>query len=137
MTTAWLQHVKNYRDQHGCSYKEAMTKARATYTGGSIKSSYIKRLVKENKIDIDKIKNPSKNLLSRFGKKPEPEPIYDEPIYAEPLHEPEPIYEPEYDDHHDPELRARKKAKKKPLTKKEREQIIREIQAEREQLLRE
>ena len=130
MTTAWLQHVQNYRNQHGCSYKEALSKAGATYMrGGSVKSGYIKRLVKENKIDIDKIKNPSKHLLLHYGKKPEPEPIH-EPQYDD-------HHEVQYDDHHDPQLRAYKKAKKNPLTKKEREEILREKQAERERVERE
>ena len=39
--TAWIQHVKNYQQEHGCSYKEAMSRAKDTYqkqTGGSLKS---------------------------------------------------------------------------------------------------
>lgn len=29
--TAWIQHVKQYAAQHGCSYKEALSKARPSY----------------------------------------------------------------------------------------------------------
>jgi type IV secretory pathway VirB10-like protein len=134
MTTTWIQHVKQYQNEHDCSYREALSKAKQTYTGGSLKSSgYIKRLIKEDKINIDKIKNPSTYILARYGKKqpapvepPVPEPIYDDPapIFDDP--------EPQYDDHHDPQLRAMKKAKRKPLTKKQREEIQREEQEERE-----
>jgi hypothetical protein len=28
---AWIKHVKEYQAKHGCSYKEAMQKAKATY----------------------------------------------------------------------------------------------------------
>jgi hypothetical protein len=28
---AWNDHVRSYRAEHGCSYREAMSKARATY----------------------------------------------------------------------------------------------------------
>ena len=38
MTSAWVQHCKNYARTHNCSYKDAMQNARATYTGGSLKS---------------------------------------------------------------------------------------------------
>ena len=27
----WIKHVKKYQKKHGCSYKEAMKQARATY----------------------------------------------------------------------------------------------------------
>ena len=39
--TAWIDHVKNYQQEHGCSYKEAMSRSKDTYqkqTGGSLKS---------------------------------------------------------------------------------------------------
>jgi hypothetical protein len=29
--SAWISHVKAYQNQHGCSYKEAMVKAKASY----------------------------------------------------------------------------------------------------------
>lgn len=38
MTSDWITHCKNYQAEHGCSYKDAMKQAKATYTGGSLKS---------------------------------------------------------------------------------------------------
>lgn len=32
MASEWVQHCKNYAKQHGCSYKEAMTRAKSSYT---------------------------------------------------------------------------------------------------------
>lgn len=29
--SSWISHVKSYQNQHGCSYREAMVKAKATY----------------------------------------------------------------------------------------------------------
>jgi len=29
--SAWIQHVKDYQAKHGCSYKEAMSRAKSTY----------------------------------------------------------------------------------------------------------
>jgi hypothetical protein len=31
----WISHVKNYQAKHGCSYKEALQKSKATYKKGS------------------------------------------------------------------------------------------------------
>jgi len=31
MTISWHQHVQKYREEHKCSYKEALQKASATY----------------------------------------------------------------------------------------------------------
>jgi hypothetical protein len=30
-TNPWVQHVKAYAKEHGCTYKEAMKKAKETY----------------------------------------------------------------------------------------------------------
>jgi hypothetical protein len=30
-TSSWIQHVKNYSKTHGCSYKDALSKAKASY----------------------------------------------------------------------------------------------------------
>lgn len=30
-SSSWISHVKAYQSQHGCSYREAMMKAKATY----------------------------------------------------------------------------------------------------------
>lgn len=29
---SWIEHVKKYQKEHGCSYKQALTCAKATYT---------------------------------------------------------------------------------------------------------
>jgi len=31
MPSKWIEHVKNYAKEHGCSYKEALVKAKSTY----------------------------------------------------------------------------------------------------------
>ena len=154
----WIAHVKAYQKLHGCTYKEAMTRSKASYqTGGSAKSSYIRRLLAEQKFDLNKIKNPSNYLRNKFTNRVIPSsltkrikkkksagriieeedtdvPMYDEAPVYEPEPEPEPYVEPiihiEYDDYHVPELREFKKAQKKKLTKKEREQMRLEEEAE-------
>ena len=36
--SSWIQHCKNYQQQHGCSYKDALQRAKASYQkGGAIK----------------------------------------------------------------------------------------------------
>jgi hypothetical protein len=40
---AWLQHVKDYQKKHGCSYKTAMQKAKATYNSTSTKKTKKKK----------------------------------------------------------------------------------------------
>ena len=32
---AWISHVKAYQAKHGCSYKEALQRSKATYKKGS------------------------------------------------------------------------------------------------------
>ena len=146
MQLKWILHVKAYQKLHNCTYKEALTRSKASYqNGGSIKSNYIRRLLAEQTFEIDKIKNPSTHLQNKFikrvipsslkkrikNKKPAGQILLEEDDDVEP--EPETIYEPEqenhieYDDYHIPELRAFKKAKKlKQLSKKEKEQLQRE-----------
>jgi hypothetical protein len=47
MPSNWIQHVKKYQDDHGCSYRDAMTLSRPSYTkesptvGGKIQISNI------------------------------------------------------------------------------------------------
>lgn len=37
MANGWIEHVKQYQQSHGCSYREAMSKAKDSYkNGGSI-----------------------------------------------------------------------------------------------------
>ena len=31
MTTAWISHVKAYQKKHNCTYKEALSRSKATY----------------------------------------------------------------------------------------------------------
>lgn len=41
MSNPWIEHVRNFQKQNGCSYREAMSRSKATYqkqTGGSLKS---------------------------------------------------------------------------------------------------
>ena len=58
MQLTWIAHVKAYQKLHNCTYKEALTRSKASYqTGGSAKSSFIARLLAEKKFDLDKIKN--------------------------------------------------------------------------------
>lgn len=39
--SSWQQHLKNYCAEHGCSYKEAMTRARATYKPSNVEGGKI------------------------------------------------------------------------------------------------
>lgn len=41
MSNPWIEHVRNYQKQNGCSYREAMSRSKDSYqkqTGGSLKS---------------------------------------------------------------------------------------------------
>jgi hypothetical protein len=56
--TAWTTHCKNYAAQNGCSYKEAMSRARPSDTptsGGSVKTA------------VRKTKNTAKRVLGAVG----------------------------------------------------------------------
>lgn len=46
MTSAWIKHVKDYQQKNGCSYKEAMTKAKATYnkTGSGVIQDTVRKV---------------------------------------------------------------------------------------------
>jgi hypothetical protein len=61
----WILHVKKYAAEHKLSYKDAMSKAKDTYkkTGGSRNAGYVKKLVAMKKLDINKVKKPSDNLI--------------------------------------------------------------------------
>lgn len=41
MTEKWIAHVKKYREKEGCSYKEALMKAKTSYNsnGGAKKTN--------------------------------------------------------------------------------------------------
>lgn len=70
MTNYWIEHVKQYAKENGISYKEALIESKQSYTGGSIKSNYIAKLIatKNDKFDIKRIKNPSNYLQTRYNK---------------------------------------------------------------------
>jgi len=54
--------VKQYAKSNNILYKDALSKAKETY-GGSAKSGYIQKLIKQGNFDIDKMKwTPSKSL---------------------------------------------------------------------------
>ena len=63
MTNAWIEHVKAYQAKYGCSYKEAMSKAKDTYKvikgSGGKNAGYIRRLLAEKNetFDLKKMKN--------------------------------------------------------------------------------
>ena len=39
----WIEHIKNYREKHKCSYKEAMVGAKSTYKKGVVKKEPVKK----------------------------------------------------------------------------------------------
>lgn len=69
----WIQFVKQYQHDNNCSYKEALSGASKIYSsqkiGGSMNSGYIRKLLAQDKFDINKIKKPEKlsnNLKERY-----------------------------------------------------------------------
>lgn len=69
MPSAWIDHVKNYQQQHGCSYKDAMTQAKSSYkckcpsssssakSGGSVKTVVrkVKNTIKKGKKGVKQV----------------------------------------------------------------------------------
>jgi hypothetical protein len=53
--SSWIEHVKQYAKSNNILYKDALSKAKETY-GGSAKSGYIQKLIKQGNFDIDKMK---------------------------------------------------------------------------------
>jgi len=49
MASAWIEHVKKYAKQNKVSYKEAMSKAKASYKGGAKKDDKKKPVKKDMK----------------------------------------------------------------------------------------
>jgi hypothetical protein len=49
MVSAWILHVKAYQKKHNVSYKEAMSKAKASYKGGAKKDDKKKPVKKDMK----------------------------------------------------------------------------------------
>jgi len=51
---SWIEHVKQYQKEHGCSYKEAMTGGKATYTkkaAAAPATAPIRKRKANNKVD--------------------------------------------------------------------------------------
>ena len=72
MTSAWIQHCRDYAKQNNCSYKDAMKQAKATYTGGSMKSVVKKANKLGHKIgsvNVDKLENKVENKLETAKRK--------------------------------------------------------------------
>ena len=57
MVSSWILHVKAYQKKHNVSYKEAMSKAKATYKGGAKKDDKKKPVKKEKKDKKEKKMN--------------------------------------------------------------------------------
>jgi hypothetical protein len=68
MTNSWIEYVKKYASEHNLSYKEALQQSKNSYSGGSIKSNYISKLVatKNKNSNINKIRNPSNYLKQKY-----------------------------------------------------------------------
>ena len=47
MASEWINHVKAYQKKHNVSYKEAMSKAKASYKGKGAKKDEKKKPVKK------------------------------------------------------------------------------------------
>ena len=79
MTSAWVQHCKNYAKEHNCSYKDAMKQAKATYnpttmSGGSLKSVVKKANKLGHKIgsvDVDRVVDKVNNKVQTGKRKVE------------------------------------------------------------------
>ena len=67
----WIEHVKQYAKDHNISYREALSQSRHSYggNGSGQASGFIQRMIAENKFDITKMKNPSQDLIDKYGKK--------------------------------------------------------------------
>jgi len=65
----WINHVKQFSKQHNMTYKESLQhpQCRESYhNGGSIKSNFIGKMIATKQFDINKIKNPSPNLINKY-----------------------------------------------------------------------
>jgi len=65
----WISHVKNYQSENGISYKDALKQASKTYIkGGSVSSGYVHKMIAMNTFDLNKVKNPSHYLQTKYKK---------------------------------------------------------------------
>lgn len=72
MANDWIEHCKKYQKEHNLSWRDTLKEAKTTYkttTGGNVISNIIYN--NPEKFDINKIKNPSENLIKKFGAKKE------------------------------------------------------------------
>lgn len=69
--TEWTDHCKNYSKQHGCTYKEAMTRAKSSYsptTGGKLKIKNVVRKVRNTTKKASHLVNEHGHLVDEFDK---------------------------------------------------------------------
>ena len=62
----WINHVKKYQTAHNVTYKEALQQASKTYSGGSLKSNYIRNIIYKKNFDVNKMRQPSNHILKKF-----------------------------------------------------------------------
>ena len=135
MINSWLSHVRQYQDEHGCTYKEALSNAKHTYQGGSQYAGYIRRLEAEKKItreSFKRIQKPSKWLIAKCGtnEEPIPEPIQHHvaPVFPAPIQNPVMVEpEPTIETYDDIDLNA---IKNKPSKKKSKQKDISDQEAD-------
>ena len=62
MPSLWIEHVKKYQAEHGCTYKEAMQGAKCTY-------QCQKQEIEGGKIDMKKVSRKAKNTFKTVNRK--------------------------------------------------------------------
>ena len=81
MPNPWIDHVKKYALAQNLSYREALSKAKQTYTkevnttGGSRNSNIIRILEGKKKLNINRVNNPSNHLLTKYKTQFMPTPL--------------------------------------------------------------
>jgi archaellum component FlaC len=70
--TAWTDHCKNYSNENGCTYKEAMTRGKSSYspttTGGKIKIKNVLRKVRNSTKKGSQLFNEHGHLVGELDK---------------------------------------------------------------------
>ena len=127
MPNKWIEHVKDYQNKHGCSYRHALSHAKETYMTGSgnKNSGYIRRLIaeKNEEFDINKMKKPSEHIITHFSS-PSQEETYENEGYSNSDNE-EPAPKP-----------IRKKKVKKGMKEVDLERIEAQRKKEADELLK-
>ena len=70
MVNQWIQHVKQYADQHGCSYSEALKRAKSSYQSSSKSRSRGKGMINYDDVitaDYRGLNDPRKAHLKGRG----------------------------------------------------------------------